>query len=516
MDKIVDDLLLRPDMLLERPEMPVGTARLHPASRTLSGPHGSQTLEPRVVQLLVALIDAGGDVITRGMIEARCWGVTVSEDSINQLVASLRRASRATGGFRIETIPRTGYRLVADESEYETAFGPRDAKSRVHVTRRWLLLGGGAVIAGGAGAMLYKATRPDPRSRLADSLVAEAEQLLALAIPEKEKDALGLLERAANLQPDRADLWGKLALARARSFEHAAPDSDIPPAVRVLDPARRALSLDPNDIDAKAAMAILPPYYGDWLAAEQRFDAVLRQDPDNLPILESKSFLFGAVGRMKESATIRLGFADRMQFDAAAQARLGYAYWFLGRIGDADRVLARAAELWPGNLTVWMLRFFVLAGTGRADRALAHATDPAGRPQLPPAAFQTFRLTGEALVSGVAADKGRAVDAVVSGIADSPIRVINALMMLNLMQAMDEAFAVADAYFLERGPLIAALRWRPGGELIVDQRRRKTNPLFVPSSWPMRQDSRFEPLMAEMGLDRYWAESGRQPDYRSG
>jgi DNA-binding winged helix-turn-helix (wHTH) protein/tetratricopeptide (TPR) repeat protein len=520
LDKIVGDLLLRPEMLRKRPEMAVGAARLHPAMRSLAGPDGQTTLEPRVMQLLIALADADGEVVTREEIEARCWGVVVSDDSINQLVAKLRRAAETAGGFRIETIPRTGYRLVT-----ETMSAPAPSPGPASVlsggidapglsTRRVLLAGAGAALAVGAGALIYGTTRPDPAQRLADQLVAEADQMLALDSPDKEKEGLALLERAANLQPDRAELWGKLALERARAQERAAPDTTVPPAVRVLDPARRALILEPTNIDAKAAIAILPPYYGDWLAAERRFDAVLREKPDHLAVQQARSFLYGAVGRMREGAMARLGFADRVRLDAAEQARVGYSYWFLGRVPEADQALARAAELWPANRSVWMFRFFIFAGTGRPERALAQVEDPVGRPNLPPPMLESFRLVAQAAISGAPADRDKAASAVTQGIAKSPAAVINALMLLNIIGAVDTGFDVAHAYFLERGPLIAALRWRPDGEVHMDQRRRKTNPLFVPSSAPMRADPRFEPLVRDMGLDRYWTERGIQPDYR--
>lgn len=536
MNKIVDDRLLRPEMLRQRPPLVVGTARLHPASRELTGPLGQTTLEPRVLQLLVALADAQGEVITREEIEARCWGVVVSDDSINQLVARLRRAAETAGGFRVETIPRTGYRLVADtepasEPALEPPPGPpqavappaagdartgADAPASGQPNRRALLAAGGVAIALVAGPLLYRTARPDPAQQLADQLVAEAELALALDDADKEKEALALLERAANLQPDRAELWGKLALARSRAQEHAMSDTGVPPAMRVQDPARRALALDPDNIDAKAALALLPPYYGDWLAAERRFDALLSEASNHIAIGSARSFLLGAVGRIHESATARLGLGSGTALDAAEQARAGYAYWFLDRVPEADQCLARATELWPGNRGVWMTRYFVLLGTGRPDRALSQVEDAVGRPPIPPPTLESLRLSAVAALSGNAADRARAVAAVMGGVATNPVAVVTALMVFNIIGAVDAAFDVSNAYFLERGPFKAALRWRPGGEVDIDQRRRKTNPLFVPSSAPMRADPRFEPLVKDMGLHRYWTERGVRPDYRLG
>jgi hypothetical protein len=48
----------------------------------------------------------------------------------------------------------------------------------------------------------------------------------------------------------------------------------------------------------------------------------------------------------------------------------------------------------------------------------------------------------------------------------------------------------------------------------LDQRR--TNFLFEPPAAPMRADRRFAALTEELGLERFWRESRRPPDYRRG
>ena len=61
-----------------------------------------------------------------------------------------------------------------------------------------------------------------------------------------------------------------------------------------------------------------------------------------------------------------------------------------------------------------------------------------------------------------------------AGVGRSVAAVINALILLNLMGATDRAFDLARAYYLEQGPIIAAMQWRPGQPVIPAQRRRKT------------------------------------------
>jgi hypothetical protein len=81
------------------------------------------------------------------------------------------------------------------------------------------------------------------------------------------------------------------------------------------------------------------------------------------------------------------------------------------------------------------------------------------------------------------------------------------------MGATDDAFELAQAYYLEQGPIMAALEWRPGQPIVPDQRRRKTNMLFTPTATAMQRDPRFMPLMRQMGLADYWDRRGVLPDF---
>ena len=73
-------------------------------------------VEPRVMQLLVALHRAEGAVVSKDDLAALCWeGRIVGEDAINRVVSRLRRVAekQAGGQFRVETITKVGYRLLS-------------------------------------------------------------------------------------------------------------------------------------------------------------------------------------------------------------------------------------------------------------------------------------------------------------------------------------------------------------------------------------------------------------------
>jgi tetratricopeptide (TPR) repeat protein len=346
-------------------------------------------------------------------------------------------------------------------------------------------------------------------------MIDESRIAMGSGMPAAQRQAVSLLERAVATSPNSAEAWGLLALTRARIDEHST-SKPASPASEVVKAAHRALQLDRNNADAKAALAIAVPYYGDWLAAERRFDAVLAEHPNHLFTRDSRVFLLGAVGRMRQSAEQRLAFANDASFDADLQHRHIYALWFLDRIAEADQVARRGMEMWPGHPGIWFGRLWVLAGTGRFDRALAQIDDEAARPKLPAPMIDTLRSAVRAAQSRKPAEIEAAVMRVMGGVGRSVAAVVNAMMLLNLMGAIDNAFELARAYYLEQGPIIAALQWRPGQPTVPDQRRRKTNMLFTPTAAAMQRDPRFLPLMREMGLAGYWERRGVLPDFLAG
>ncbi|HEX4272920.1 MAG TPA: winged helix-turn-helix domain-containing protein [Rhizomicrobium sp.] len=96
----------------------LGASRVSPSTREVLRGSDREMLEPRVMQVLVALFQANGRVVSRDELIFRCWeGRIVGEDAINRAIGRLRRLSEADNqaSFEIETIPRVGYRLLAAE-----------------------------------------------------------------------------------------------------------------------------------------------------------------------------------------------------------------------------------------------------------------------------------------------------------------------------------------------------------------------------------------------------------------
>lgn len=495
--------------LASRPDFNLGRATVSPSRRRVTGLAGEIDVEPRVMQVLVVLSDARGQVVTRDTLFRRCWGSSaVTDDSLNRAMGCLRKITAELGeeAFRIETIARTGYRLTVAEAA-------EDSDAETKPSRRHLMKAGLAATVVGAGLVGYRVWTGKTTTSETANLLAQSEVALRRNSMTSDKEALALLERAAALEPSDPHVLGKLALARLHASEHAPPAEVEPLVAGTQRAALRALQIDSRQVDALASMALLPPYFGDWFAAEKRMKDVLRINPDHLPTRDALSFMLASVGMLETGFQERMKVAAADPLHAGYQFRLIYNYWFMGDLGAADRAADRALQLWPRHAGVWFARLWTLALTGRAERALLQVDDTAGLPRLPPGTVEILRKAMVALASRRPADITRASDGVVELLTKGPSHSVNALMILNGLGEIDRAFDVASAYLLERGPLMATVRWRPGQLSVPDQRRRKTHILWVPVAEQMRRDSRFMPLVRDMGMVSYWNAAKVTPDF---
>ena len=113
-----NDRFGRPIDLADESDFQLGALLVSPSTREVGRGELREMLEPRVMQVLVALFQANGRVVSRDELIARCWeGRIVGEDAINRAIGRLRRLSEVAreASFVIETIPRVGYRLIASQ-----------------------------------------------------------------------------------------------------------------------------------------------------------------------------------------------------------------------------------------------------------------------------------------------------------------------------------------------------------------------------------------------------------------
>jgi DNA-binding winged helix-turn-helix (wHTH) protein len=95
---------------------------VEPKSNSLIRGEESTHVEPKAMRVLTMLAANAGQVVTRQELEDSIWAdMVVGPDSLTNTVIKLRRALKdnARNASIIETIPKTGYRLIAPVREIE-------------------------------------------------------------------------------------------------------------------------------------------------------------------------------------------------------------------------------------------------------------------------------------------------------------------------------------------------------------------------------------------------------------
>ena len=102
----------------------LGKASVHPATRQILYDGRSETIEPRVMLVLVALYQGRGRVVSRDELIARCWeGRVVGDDAINRAISRVRDLGRSLdNAFQLETIAKVGYRLILPDANANAPF----------------------------------------------------------------------------------------------------------------------------------------------------------------------------------------------------------------------------------------------------------------------------------------------------------------------------------------------------------------------------------------------------------
>ncbi|HEV2748676.1 MAG TPA: tetratricopeptide repeat protein [Allosphingosinicella sp.] len=502
------------DLAAER-DFALGRLTARPPLRRIELPGGqSVELEPRVMQVLVALHGAGGAVMSRDALIERCWGGrVVGDDALNRCIVALRRIARNSPGpaFEIETVPRVGYRLVEPGTTAAAVPPAAPRAERASIDRRLLIGGAAAAAAAAMGAGWWWASaRPEPPPE-ALALYRKALEARGSASIEQAEQAVAYLREATRLAPDFAEAWGALALAyRGLVFSYMRNDH-VALAARARSAAARALELDPDNADAQAALVLLQPLYGHWADVEAGCRRLLSRYPEHKVLLHGLATLLADVGRWNDAAEVlqRTNRLDPLM--PAAHYLLIVALWSAGRLEDAEKALEDAAMRWPKHGAIWDTKVKFLAFTGRTEAAVALVRDVSGRPlDYPDSRFDTFFAAARALQTRAARDVDRAVALQLDRVAKDVTIAGVAAQYCAALGRPDEAFALLRGFYFGEGRWAAAWPGRTGA-----QGSQLTRILFQPLMASLWRDARFPALTEQAGLENYWRSTGTLPDYRA-
>ncbi|MEO1242041.1 MAG: winged helix-turn-helix domain-containing protein [Pseudomonadota bacterium] len=218
----------------------LGAATVDSAARTIIINGESRRLSLKSANVLAALVEASGDVVSRDQLIARVWpDVCVGEEVLTQAIAELRRAfedNPRTPQF-IATVPKTGYRLAADiaacETFKEALLPPLNIDPETSIDAITSYYSAYELFDRGGSDQICKAVELCRKSIDADQTFAPAHALLSAALAYRElyygkrhntiHDALAAAQRAITCDRTAPEGYAAqgFALAQLGDFDHA-------------------------------------------------------------------------------------------------------------------------------------------------------------------------------------------------------------------------------------------------------------------------------------------------------
>jgi DNA-binding winged helix-turn-helix (wHTH) protein len=282
----------------------LGRWQVDPDTRQIQSGKDTERLEPKVMELLLLLVSKPHTVFSKADIMTSLWpNVVVNEHTLARTISRLRRALQdpPAESRYIETIPKKGYRIIADYAEIL----PEKEPAQSH--KKSITIALSAVLLLAIAATIVIQPFPDKERQLAQSqaqqLTARADNLYMQFTREGNESAIALYEKAIAQNPDYALAQSGLANALVqRVVRWHDLDTYIPAdqvtlesalaqgltstaqakAIlrRASEMAQRAERLSPNEPAVLKAMGLTYSAQGDFDKAQERFKQAVNLEPN--------------------------------------------------------------------------------------------------------------------------------------------------------------------------------------------------------------------------------------------
>lgn len=328
-------------------------------------------LGPKVVETLLALVERAGEVMTKDALLERIWPEGyVEEANLAQNVYVLRKTLAAHWNVKpIETIPRRGYRLVADvriaaprAPRPQLAAVPAIAPARKRPSYvRWIAAAAAAAV---FSAGIAAGTRPhaSPPNRIALSSAGTQASALGryywnLRTQQSLQKSVAYFAAVTKSDPKSAVGYAGLADAFSMIADYScrvhACKATVAKAKRF---AARALAVDPQSAEAHTARGVqLVLFAHDERAAEAEYRTAIALDPGYALAHQWYGTALLMQGNMPE-ARRQLEAAVALQPVATStNVELGMEAYFDHRYARAVSYTRQALDLNPKRMDSWLI-----------------------------------------------------------------------------------------------------------------------------------------------------------------
>lgn len=353
-----------------RPPFDLGGVHVEPDLNTVTGPAGSVSVEPKVMEVLVVLVQRRGETVSpQELIDSVWQGRAVVDAVVTRAISELRRAlgDDPKAPRFIQTVARRGYRLVAQldaqlDSPPLVAAPTSQRRSRLLAAAlvSGAVLGGASLIWQGLDPAQVEATGLPPE---AFGLYAEAKRALSggsCVAPE----VLGQLERVLALAPTSAAAWETYGWAQYNRVSSCGESGTA--YVAAMQAAERAHELDPA---RQGPLAIQAAVLTETGRAELAYDLLAPSlDALEAPVelLALAGYALTYTGALEEAAVLAERVVER---DPSFYLREGWTPNALLYLGREARFLEISAQ-GPSPLARFY-RGYAWYRLGQPARALA-------------------------------------------------------------------------------------------------------------------------------------------------
>jgi transcriptional activator of cad operon len=343
----------------------VGRCVVDDADGTVASADRIVRLEPKVMQVLLALMERRGTLVRHDALFARVWSDAHVTPTVLTRAISLVRAALGDEPYHpryVETMSKRGYRLIAAVEEIPE---PRGLPAPTPPSRRragWPAVAVAAVV---LAALTLGPETPRPPEGQARALHGPR---LTHQTREGNEIAYAHYTRAVALDASSSDAYAGLATAYA--FRGSYLPDRFRWAARAVEVATRATRLDPRSAKAARALGIAHAWAGQNQLALAQFRRALHLAPDDPYARANVGRMLLGSGRVMEG----LGELEQ-QITAFPSVSEGYAYLASGLTlaghGDQAPAVARVAvalEPYAREAQLTLVRDDLLAARHEAAR----------------------------------------------------------------------------------------------------------------------------------------------------